>query len=443
MDTTRPLPQQLISLQDAAIKLDVPVSQLLRWNEVNILKPTITHTGHVGYTQLQLEEFIRIKNLQLLASTPEPITNPQPEYTHVHATHPSHSRLLSSSFVLFSSMSFVIILSLVLATRQDKVTALLHQYEQNYQSNQSQASSTSQVDVNSPIAFSLSQQQSQEKLGKNETNSPLSKELAANATNNKAANIPSTHKSQLPIATVAAAVSFITNHISQDKNLTKNSDTTTFASVYTPKAPSTGSSSLDSRGNITGTTQPDLLASIVGNSQVLNTENAYQVNPVTVRNQLFIVGLMGILSMLYLVKRPRRPQQIERMEKVIDTSEKIFEIDQKMDGTVVLKIQGKEYKISKPELDSDSDQFIAALMKLVSFNGKEIEYDSFGQDGLAFSAPLSRLVTRLGFVGVKRDLFFPRTSKNRVLFRKYVTRDDLRAMHMNMDQVLRDMEISI
>ena len=81
-------------------------------------------------------------------------------------------------------------------------------------------------------------------------------------------------------------------------------------------------------------------------------------------------------------------------------------------------------------------------MELSRFEQKELEYDSQKDGKSKFTTPLSRLVTRLGFVGIKRDLFFPRTSKQMVLFRKYVTRLDLADMNLTTNQVLQELTTS-
>ena len=95
----------------------------------------------------------------------------------------------------------------------------------------------------------------------------------------------------------------------------------------------------------------------------------------------------------------------------------------------------EEYKVSKPELNSESDQFIERLLGFATEDVKEINYDILKDKKIRVNAPLSKLVTRLGFVGLKRDLFFPRTSKNRVLFRRYITREDLDSMGLTTDKI--------
>src|SRR6185312_11305958 len=66
MDSARPSnPSNLLSLQEAALKLGVSIDVLLSWNEQHILKPTITATGEVGYEPAQIENFLNVqKSLQ-------------------------------------------------------------------------------------------------------------------------------------------------------------------------------------------------------------------------------------------------------------------------------------------------------------------------------------------------------------------------------------------
>ena len=74
-------------------------------------------------------------------------------------------------------------------------------------------------------------------------------------------------------------------------------------------------------------------------------------------------------------------------------------------------------------------------MQLTNSGEKEIEYDALSDLELSTNTPLSKIVTRLGFVGLKRDLFFPRTSKSRVHFRKYLTLDDLFSMNLTIEDL--------
>jgi DNA-binding transcriptional MerR regulator len=55
--------RKLLTLKDAAQLLGVSIDSLIQWNDFNILKPTITLNGEVGYTQDQIDKFISIQNL--------------------------------------------------------------------------------------------------------------------------------------------------------------------------------------------------------------------------------------------------------------------------------------------------------------------------------------------------------------------------------------------
>src|SRR5688500_2541902 len=62
MDSARPKnSKKLLTLQEAAKKLAVSSETLLKWNELHILKPTITHEGQIGYTEEQVEHFMHLK----------------------------------------------------------------------------------------------------------------------------------------------------------------------------------------------------------------------------------------------------------------------------------------------------------------------------------------------------------------------------------------------
>ena len=62
MDSARPSNStELLSLQEAARLVGVSVQVLLTWNEHNILKPTITPSGQIGYTEHQIQQFLTIR----------------------------------------------------------------------------------------------------------------------------------------------------------------------------------------------------------------------------------------------------------------------------------------------------------------------------------------------------------------------------------------------
>lgn len=183
---------------------------------------------------------------------------------------------------------------------------------------------------------------------------------------------------------------------------------------------------------------------------VVSGDSLKQVNN-DLRNQLIFLTVSGVvviifvsLLLVFVFQRQlayfiKKPQEVltgtSPTNQVSALSQKILEVDQKMDGTVVLYFQGTEHKISKPELYSDSDQLIERLMELAQPDIKEVEYDSLKDDKINLTTPLSRIVTRLGFVGLKRELFFPRTSKQRVLFRRYLTQEDLNNLGLTGNQI--------
>src|SRR5574337_832514 len=71
--------KQLLSLQEAAAKLNVTIETLLAWNEHNILKPTITQTGEIGYNREQIDHFQTIqRQIQEAQSAhyTQPVQNP-------------------------------------------------------------------------------------------------------------------------------------------------------------------------------------------------------------------------------------------------------------------------------------------------------------------------------------------------------------------------------
>lgn len=188
----------------------------------------------------------------------------------------------------------------------------------------------------------------------------------------------------------------------------------------------------DEQGNITGqSTDPRLLATNILTPQILGEKTTPIQNSINL--PLWIVIFTIILLPLLLRKSSNSSINNDL------SAQKVIELDQKTDGSIVLVIDNREFKISRPELDSESDQFIDRLMQLASSDKKEVDYDVFNDSHLQFNAPLSKLVTRLGFVGIKRDLFFPRTSKSRVLFRKYVSYDDLQSLNLSVDKVTQSL----
>lgn len=469
MDTTYSTNQQkLLSLQDASVKLGVSVETLLLWNEYNILKPTITPTGNVGYTETQITQFLHIQQAfqgsqqaphqmssPLPSSYPSPTSLSPQSFDNLLQTQPSEHMQPSllhggkSPFLLFSTLAMLIALvSIGVLVQQGKLQSLLGNYERAYQATSpTPGSQTSGLELQGSVAIaSHTQTKNDGALSKNDSDSVFAQKPTNAATISKSLTPTPTSNQQnrLPIATVAGVMKSLLGKQAATTDTTEPAmnDVLTYASVTShTTGSSVPNSPFDKSGNLAGNTpKADTLAMNLSGVDIAGDSRSFDQLSTNLRNQL-IVAIMGGLGLIVVLlrKKPRPEIAVAPVQNIV-SSERLFELDQKMDGTVVLYYQGKAYKISKPELHSDSDQFIERLMTLYQPGSKEMEYDT-AQDALKLTAPLSRLVTRLGFVGVKRDLFFPRTAKHSVLFRKYITRDDLAAMNVSVDQILRDMTI--
>ncbi len=347
-----------LNLRDTAQKLGVNKETLILWNENNILKPTITLSGEVGYREEQISQFMAIR--QMTDNAP---VKPEPE--KIAEVKKNGGRMVWPAF----GMSFftTIVLSFLLISK----------YSNNGKQNQMLVPS-------------------------------VSGELSSEAVNNKPSG--------------------------------SNWGNT----IYAETGSKTNQSSVfDNSGNLKGSDQDsNVLAAAINYSGLIpKDELAIQNSDPNILIALLIPG--SILIYFLLKKQPNYSTLARDAAAVIrpttyqtvSDEPKIIEVLQKTDGTVVLDFEGQEYKVCKPELDSESDQFIVRLMELVVPGMKEIDYDITCDDRIKLTAPLSKIVTRLGFVGIKRDLFFPRTSKNRVLFRKFVTQKDLEAIDLNTNEI--------
>lgn len=445
--------EKLLTLLEASQKLGVTPEVLLSWNDYQILKPTITVTGQIGYTEKQIEQFLRIYEAFRPLQTQQ-ATSTLPTQAEVASvplpTAPLHNNGHSLRFIS-TVFAMCIAVTVGIITQQERLSALLNQFETSYQqTHQSAQNSTSASDLsmNTQLGVSLTDSgKSDDALGKNTRENSESAfaqkpENPVTPTQTPPAVLASNKRDGVPTATIAGAMKALlgakTTSLPNQKAI---QDVTTFASTITrPTGTAIPNSPFDKSGNIAGAPHTDLLAMDYTSPDVLGTDHSNLLN-YNLRNQLILIAIAAAGTLLYIVKRPRKKVEVEAATLISDTSpfsEKVLELDQKMDGTVVLYYNNKAYKVSKPELHSDSDQFIERLMNLYKPGTKEMEYDS-AQDSLKLTAPLSRLVTRLGFVGVKRDVFFPRTAKHSVLFRKYITREDLDAMKIKVDQIISDL----
>lgn len=469
MDIARPSnPLKLLTLQETAQKLAVSVDTLLKWNEFHILQPTITQSGEIGYTTEQIEEFQAIQQALLAKHAAIPQQQKAPEKqktpesmssTSVYASSDTQQAADAASFsntklaspLLVSSFAVIFATLLIFALTQQGATA--SQDADNTQKQANTTSQTSKLDVSQQGKFGLSAQATNTKNGTSDSVGLFSGKVASVLYErpNVKQNTASSKKTQVPSAALAGLAKSVHSQTSTvsaktptEAEVAAAMDAAPLASVGKKQTTSSDAkSSLDENGNITGgdTLKNTNIATLVGGASAVAGNSYFEDSSNTLRNQ-FIVMMLGALGMgFWYIKKPKKAAVVSTSSSkpVTHPSQKVLEVDQKMDGTVILTFQGNMYKISKPELYSDSDRFIERLMELIQPGLKEIEYDSFTDEKLRLTAPLSRLVTRLGFVGIKRDLFFPRTSKNRVLFRKYVTYQDLTAMNLTPAEIAKDL----
>jgi hypothetical protein len=474
MDPARPgNSKKLLTLQQAAQSLAVSIDVLLSWNEHNILKPTITQTGEIGYSQEQINHFLAIRqslqNSNASHEETESLNNqtnisptsigPEVNKTSFYAnSNPFSSRIA----ILLSSITVLILITLF--SQQNKLKLLLSDFSlaSNKETGVSSVekvlgSQTSKLPISksnasaSPIRL-VSKTDSNKKLSENKTTienrlattaAIFGKKVVKSSTANSQAD-------QTPVAIPLFGQNEKTQNVSGKVDIISYSEVSNFASSTSCPSCTTSKNTendlvFDNTGNIKDNkgenANANLLATTFGTTGMVQGSTSFK-QPAGLNALLgfFTLSLLSFFfvykkQFAYFMKKPGATE--EKIPNLINNSEnqKILEVDQKTDGMVVLYFKGKEFKISKPELDSESDQFINRLMELTQLNAKEIDYDTLKDEKVRFNTPLSRLVTRLGFVGIKRDLFFPRTSKNKVLFRKYITEQDLISMNLTTDQI--------
>lgn len=445
--------EKTLTLKQAAEKLNVSIEKLLLWNENNILKPTITQTGEIGYTQEQIDQFLTIRQLNNIpqsAPTKQqfqqtlPIKKSLPEdFAYVSFKRVSPRLMLS-----FAAIFSVLITGILVQTGEFK-------FLNNQNKDKVLATQTSKLKLPGQTISSLSIKTKNELALKetiNHENESAFKEKSSTSALFRA-------KTEKNIAVknqqgkILGSVASIGGQIKQMAN--EISNTYALSTVGTkdpcPTCTSNDDSAIDENGNIRGEiSKTNNLVAIAGGIEEMVSGDSLKQTGTDSTNQLiflFMTGLAAVFvfqrQLVYAGNKKLQAVPVDFYNNRIDTViQKVLEVDQKTDGTVMLYFLGKEYKISKPELYSESDRFIEELMTLVKPSTKEIEYDVLRYGNTRLTTPLSRLVTRLGFVGIKRDLFFPRTSKHRVLFRKYLTQQDLTDMGLTNEQVLTELGLS-
>lgn len=479
MDSARPNnTKNLLSLKQAAERLAVSTDVLLNLNEFNILKPTITLSGEIGYTEEQIENFLIIQ--QLAITEPRSKSLNQRDYAHVNQPSPTHTQLntlpsssynsaneikdyvnlesrprsgskseksKSTQFLTLASISFVFFsLIFYFPTIQNHLNRMNGVSQVQGLGNSAANSKISELNPEgsttlvSPIPIK-NKPASDNNLTSENTNPSwknvafLNKVFDSKTANNNSGNESKSVNTEGQTKNIEAAIK------SGAANETGFASRTSCPSCVN-NAKKEASSVFDENGNIKG----DAPKTNILGSTAINSPNANQIaNPVRSTSPIILLIAISIALFSVMFNFKKQPAMainnfesmgIERFsfQNAVEVV-KILELKQKTDGTVAIFFKGQEYKVSKPELDSESDQFITRLMELVETGEKEIDYDTLNDQKIRFNTPLSKLVTRLGFVGVKRDIFFPRTSKTKVLFRKYITEDDLISMGFSSDQL--------
>jgi DNA-binding transcriptional MerR regulator len=447
--------KKLLTLKEAADRLGVSIETLLSWNQENILKPIITQEGAIAYTQNQLDQFLTIRKIIQETSpkaqtdvvqiqtaepsqyvTPEnPIATPQPMITLNPANElPKASYIKAPSPILTLSVAAtIVVLSAAILPQQGLPTSRLTLSEK--------FNASLPIQLRNETAPKRNLQSVAENISKEKITAPALYETKSETNSSDSEDILAMSSSQRPTGEPQAA--------DIDQNAVPYSYS---SSTYLSDNTSDEASAIDKHGTIRGeTNKTDRLAIFMGGREALGEEDVLSQINANATNQLIFL-FAGALATLFILQKqfafPTKKLQLRPIDSsfsgtyqpMVDFNlQKALEIDQKTDGTVVLYVDGKEYKISKPEMNSESDQFIERLMTLTQSGVKEIEYDT--SDTMSLTTPLSRLVTRLGFVGIKRDLFFPRTSKTSVLFRRYLTQQDLSAMNLTTNHILNELAV--
>jgi DNA-binding transcriptional MerR regulator len=504
------LPEKLFRLKEAAEILSVTIDTLLEWNNDNILKPSISQNGEIGYSKKQLDKFLEIRRSPEIKDPAKFGENAFQE-VHSQSTEKENKKLndkrnteinnsssqiintsagknISSANIFqntpaagiadrldfngqsagakrsqinnvsknnlrnFEIISVYLILTILISaaviTQQKKFRNFI---SPNLASSQTSADPALQISddkilVSGEIAMPIKNKilPGDNGIG-NSKNSEniLAFALPANENDNFAVNnnehVPATPLNDLGVHENVQGSKY-------EDPLKLDSQVANYASrpnlSEENKHPET--SVFDENGNLKGETDIDLLTANLGIAAMV--QNRQPFAQTANQSVIVIVFSLGALSLFYTFRSKSAyigdyPNPVQLTPDLPNSTllQKIIEVNQKTDGTVVLYINDDEIKVSKPELNSESDQFIERLLSTSAKDSKEISYDIL-HDDIKLNAPLSKLVTRLGFVGLKRDLFFPRTSKTKVLFRRYITGHDLQAMGLTLDQISAELK---
>lgn len=460
MDTDTAHPAEdydFLTLKETSQILSVSIETLIEWNENNILKPTITQEGTVVYKKEQINRFIEAQKTlkdatalryktsdeQNLAQTPLPASFHNSDKLispNMYETKKT-GRLIpgrSYAFAALASFAFTLFAFAVISSvgQKNPAQSLLGNTPLSPEAEKN-------ISVLNPQSEEIDLTNSNNKSIGLSVEGRKTKEEDPAVILNAEENLPALHGVfQNEAATHAGHT--------DDREMTPPAEESDIYEVR-PRTPEyNAQGSLASKPNTSGTnSNTDLLAiSLDTNDPIRGNEPAGSKTLPTILIFLFSVGAVSVIFMFRKQLLFSYSSNSTLKTDVADTVpfdlinnepvEKIIGVDQKMDGTVILNFQEKEYKISKPELGSESDQLIERLLEYAPNEVQEISYSIIEDKKISLNAPLSKIVTRLGFVGLKRELFFPRTSKNSVLFRRYLTRSDLDSMNISTDQIVSE-----
>ena len=449
-----------LSLKHTAKIFGVTVEDLLEWNNNNILKPTISQSGEVGYTNEQIDIFLTLQNLiRSKNNARNPSTNTWENYftdkqNNNNGTSPNSFQ--DSTKINQNQLSDNLGQGSAIAPTPS--SKLNHRYDKHFW-----------VALVATVAITI---------------------VSFTFTSNNHRTDPSTSNNSLETDTIAKQLSTITlpyinNEIFVDSNTINNTsinDASDLATALYFDDQQYGSEEIKAvPPTINMEAENDIDSSIVNNfasrpntaattgnnkfdestlniseemdalSMKLGTATMhYDSHPTTNALSFNILIVAIFLSLLWIVYAYKNRYSIAILNLNSNTSDHgvppnhiqithTLEVVQKLDGTVSIVFGDNEYKVSKPELNSETDRLIQRLMKLTSDEQSEIHYDVLVDKNMELNAPLSKIVTRLGFVGTKRDLFFPRTSKNKVVFRRRLTPQNLRSLKLTEEQLLQEL----
>ncbi len=418
--------ETLLTQAEAAQKLAVSVDTLSSWKNGKILTPILTINDEDFYSAQQVDFFLKITQL-VESDKINPKQSDANQEVQTFENKPEEPPALTSSgsayktyFSLLSSKNFVIPAGAFLG-----ILLFVLVFAASTPKGNSQINTAGKEKVLSAQTTKAS------------TTEPSSDEVAQTVLTSKSLQNTETLHTQAQEQSTPSLPEGGTNVATQDIS--------TLASYVSQTTDNSDSNLVfDNNGKIKGDVKETIATTLGG---IGSFNSAYSSSSSLANMIILFAGTLLSLALFYpkrFILTGKHPAHVQHHTSFYPpvATEKVIEVNQKADGTIVFNLHDKEYKISKPELHSESDQFIERLMEMTKPDVKEIDYVALNDEKIELTTPLSRLVTRLGFVGVKRDLFFPRTSKDRVFFRKYVTSQDLEDMDLTTDQILEDLNSS-